>query len=357
MIKGTLICTGLLLVLVLTTQAQSTVLATAAQTGRTQGVSSETTPKVVEFSGELRIDREVTLTVAHLSDWARDHNPQRLVLFLNGRPLKHAYPEQIELSTGRLRFHLREPDVSQPVWWDLLHEPKFYRPVTVSVGLEDQSPFETAYDYDNRLNFTVIPKVQGIISLLLVLVSIPLFFLFARSTDILREGGPRPPLGKAKRYSLSRVQTAFWFFLVSLAYVCLWLITGDFNTLTPSVLALTGINALAAVTTQVMRPQDNAAASGSSTVQETDRGADENASRGLFRDMLSNASDYRIHRFQMAAWNIVFGIIFIRSVYHQLVMPNFSTPLLLLMGISAAIYIGFESLEQKVFQRVVAAGR
>ena len=329
----------------------------AGQPGLAQSVSPKTSPKVVEFSGELRIDREITLTVAHLSDWARDHDPQRLVLFLNGRPLKHAYPEQIELSAGRLRFHLREPDVSQPVWWDLLHEPKFYRPVTVSVGLEDQSPFETVYDSDNRLNFTVVPKVQGIISLLLVLVSIPLFFLFARSTDILRERGPRPLQGKRKRYSLSRVQAAFWFFLVLLAYVCLWLITGDFNTLTPSVLALTGINALAAVTTPAMRPKDKAVLSGSSTVQDTDCAANENASRGFFRDMLSNASGYSFHRFQMAAWNILFGIIFIRSVYHHLVMPNFSTPLLLLMGISAAIFISFESLQQKVFQRVVAAGR
>ena len=329
----------------------------AAQPALAQGVSPKTSPKVVEFSGELRIDREVTLTVAHLSEWARDHDSQRLVLYLNGRPLKHAYPEQIDLSAGRLRFHLREPDVSQPVWWDLLHEPKFYRPVTVSVGLEDQSPFETVFDYDNRLNFTVIPKVQGIISVLLVLVSIPLVFLFARSTDILRERGPRPPQGKAKRYSLSRVQTAFWFFLVSLAYVCLWLITGGFNTLTPSVLALIGINAIAGITTRVMRPKDNAAASGSSTVQDTDCAANENASRGFFRDMLSNASGYSFHRFQMAAWNIVFGIIFIRSVYHDLVMPNFSTPLLLLMGISAVIFISFESLQQKVFQRVVAAGR
>lgn len=329
----------------------------AAQPGRAQIMSSETAPKVIEFSGELRIDREVTLTVAHLSEWARDHDPQRLVLYLNGRALKQAYPEQIDLSAGRLRFHLREPDVSQPVWWDLLHEPKFYRPVTVSVGLEDQSPFETLYDSDNRLNFTVIPKVQGIISVLLVLVSIPLFLVFARFTDILRERGPRPPQGNGKRYSLSRVQTAFWFFLVLLAYVCLWLITGDFNTLTPSVLALTGINALAAVTTPVMRPKDKAALSGISTEPDVDCAANENASRGFFRDMLSNASGYSFHRFQMAAWNVVFGIIFIRSVYHNLVMPNFSTPLLLLMGISAVIFISFESLQQKVFQRVVAAGR
>lgn len=328
-----------------------------AQSGLAQSVSPKTSPKVVEFSGELRIDREVTLTVTGLSDWARDHDPQRLVLYLNGRPLKHAYPEQIELSAGRVRFHLREPDVSQPVWWDLLHEPKFYRPVAVSVGLEDQPPFETVYDYGNRLNFTVIPKVQGVISIILVLVSIPLFFLFARFTDILRERGPRPPQGKARRYSLSRVQTAFWFFLVSLAYFCLWLITGDFNTLTPSVLALTGINALAAVTTPVSRPKHNAAAPGSSTVPDTECAPNENASRGFFRDLLSNAGGYSIHRFQMAAWNIVFGIIFIRSVYHQLVMPNFSTPLLLLMGISAVIFIGFESLQHKVFQRVVAAGR
>ncbi len=320
----------------------------ATQSASAQSVSPGTTPKVVEFSGDLRIGREVTLTVAHLSEWARDHDPQRLVLYLNGRPLKHLYPEQVDLSENKLRFHLRASDLSQPAWSDLLHEPRFYRPVTVSVGLEDQSSFKTVFDYDNRLNLTVIPKVPGIISMLLVLVSIPLFLLLAKSTDIIRERGPQPPHGNAKRYSLSRVQTAFWFFLVSIAYVCLRLLTGDLNNLTPSVLALMGINALADLTTRVIGATYRVDQTKSGSLQNHECAASENVSRGFFADILSDVNGYGFHRFQMFAWNVMFGVIFTRSIRHNLAMPNFSKHLLVLMGISAVVFIGFESLQQKV---------
>ena len=52
------------------------------------------------------------------------------------------------------------------------------------------------------------------------------------------------------------------------------------------------------------------------------------------------------HRFQMAVWTLVFGIIFVRSVYRELAMPNFDTTLLGLMGLSSGTYIGFKIPEK-----------
>jgi len=70
-------------------------------------------------------------------------------------------------------------------------------------------------------------------------------------------------------------------------------------------------------------------------------------SQGFLRDILSDGSGYSFHRFQIFAWTIVLGIIFISSVYNDLTMPEFSSTLLGLMGLSAGTYIGFKFPEQK----------
>ena len=70
-------------------------------------------------------------------------------------------------------------------------------------------------------------------------------------------------------------------------------------------------------------------------------------SAGFIRDILSDSSGYSFHRFQIFAWTIVLGIIFVSSVYNNLTMPEFSTTLLGLMGLSAGTYIGFKFPEQK----------
>ena len=69
-------------------------------------------------------------------------------------------------------------------------------------------------------------------------------------------------------------------------------------------------------------------------------------SQGLFRDILRDGSGYSFHRFQIFAWSIVLGIIFLSAVYNSLAMPEFSTTLLGLMGISSGTYIGFKFPEK-----------
>jgi len=73
---------------------------------------------------------------------------------------------------------------------------------------------------------------------------------------------------------------------------------------------------------------------------------DAGVSKGFLRDILSDRSGYSFHRFQIFAWTIVLGIIFISSVYNSLAMPEFSSTLLGLMGISSGTYIGFKFPEK-----------
>ena len=64
-------------------------------------------------------------------------------------------------------------------------------------------------------------------------------------------------------------------------------------------------------------------------------------SKGFIADILTETNGYALHRFQIFAWTIVLGVIFVSTVVDELVMPEFSTSLLTLMGISSGTYIGF----------------
>jgi hypothetical protein len=59
-------------------------------------------------------------------------------------------------------------------------------------------------------------------------------------------------------------------------------------------------------------------------------------------DLLGDDGVISFHRFQIAAWTLVLGTIFVEQVATQLAMPEFNATLLGLMGISSGTYIGFK---------------
>ena len=251
---------------------------------------------------------------------------------------------------------------------------------------------------------TVISPVYGIMALLVIGSTLVLLVWLARSTNIIREPGPPPAPGKRRPYNLGRAQMAFWFFLIYSSYLTIWLITGALDTITASLLALMGISAGTALsdlmidsgkdTSKTNQTQDLSAekqaleqsisqtqtqleaayeAASSALTDQSNRDAlnrqltdsrtrlgqidqqlqalssqqSATVSSGFLRDVLTDSSGYSFHRFQIFAWTIVLGIIFISSVYNSLTMPEFSTTLLGLMGLSAGTYIGFKFPEQK----------
>jgi len=385
------------------------LLATArlvgAQETNSQTTAATTPPsKVTAVEGNLELDDIIRVQVDHLSEWAATNDASKLVPYLNGRAIRGNYPVEIHASKNHLHFHLAITPESKNVWVDLLGEPRIRKPVTVSVGLENQSPFDTAFDQSNRLLLTVISPMYGIISLILVLVTLILFLWLARKTNIIREPGPNPVGGKLKPYNLGRTQMAFWFFLIYASYVVIWLITSDLDTITPSLLGLMGISAGTALGEALIDSGKDAAKAGQlqdltaekQTLEESitelqsqiasidaktaatpaDQSNRDNLNKQLqdnrtrlnqvnqqikaltpakthnistdfLRDILSDANGYSFHRFQIFAWTIVLGIIFISDVYNNLTMPEFSATLLGLMGISSGTYIGFKFPEQK----------
>jgi hypothetical protein len=362
-------------------------------------------PRVRAAEGHLELDDIIRVEVDNFTEWAAKNDPTKLVPFINGRAIRGNYPEEIHPDRNRLHFHLEITPENKEVWTDLLGAPAgVRRPVTFSVGLESQSPFDSVFDQSHPLPLTIISPVYGVIAFVVVFVTLILLLWLARTTNLIREPGPCPVPGKLRPYNLGRAQMAFWFFLIYASYVVIWLITDALNTITPSLLGLMGISAGTALSealidsgkinarddqlqsltgekqsleqaipelqSQVsgqnskanLTPEDTAnrdslnkqlqdsrarLAQITQQIQTLTPSASSGVSRGFLTDILSDSAGYSFHRFQIFAWTIVLGIIFVSSVYNNLTMPEFSTTLLGLMGISSGTYIGFKFPENK----------
>src|SRR5882724_10270388 len=133
-------------------------------------------PKVVGIEGHLELDNIVSVEVDNFTEWAATHDATKLVPFLNGRAIRGNYPEEIHPDKSRLHFHLEITPETREVWTDLLGETRgMRRPVTFSIGLENQSPFDSVYGASNPVLLTIISPVYGAISLLVVLFTLILF--------------------------------------------------------------------------------------------------------------------------------------------------------------------------------------
>jgi hypothetical protein len=371
-----------------------------------QSPTPDASPRVIRAIGDVELDDDIEINIENLEKWAEKNDVTKLIPYINGRSIKGNYPEEIHLERGRIIYHLEITPENKGTWIDLLGEPHSLREnVTFSVGPEGTgSAFDSVHERDNPIRMTVISPVYGLIALLIITVTLILLLWLVTHTNIIREPGPPPTAGKRRPYNLGRAQMAFWFFLIYASYVAIWLITGALDTITTSLLALMGISAGTALGEAMIdngkdtaktnrvndlsaekvaleqsisetQPQLEAANEAASTAladqsnrdalnrQLTDSrtrlgqieqqlrtlSAQQSAtvSSGFLRDILSDSSGYSFHRFQIFAWTLVLGIIFISSVYNSLSMPEFSPTLLGLMGLSAGTYIGFKFPEQK----------
>ena len=362
-------------------------------------------PKVIGVDEILELNGIARVTVANLKAWSATNDPGKLVPFIDGRAIRGNYPEEIHPGNGRLYFHLKITPENKELWTDLLDSPdSIQRPVRFSVGLEDHSPFDSVYDESHPIQMTVISPVSGAIAMIVALLTLVLFVRLARKTSIIREPGPAPLDGSAKAYNLGRTQMAFWFFLIYVSYLVIWLVTDMLDTITPSLLGLMGISAGTALSEALIDSGKDTARSeqrrdlsaqrqsleqtvadlqcrrtgsdAKSTMPHDDfanhdsldkqlqaarmRLAQINhqlaslestkavcATRGFLRDVLADCHGYSFHRFQIFAWTIVLGIMFMSSVYNSLSMPEFSATLLGLMGLSSGTYIGFKFPEKQ----------
>lgn len=217
-------------------------------------------------------------------------------------------------------------------------------------------------------------------------------------SSALRNRSPVPQIAVSDLpFSLGKLQMSIWFCLIFASFVFIWAVTGELKSLNSETFILLGISAgtsLAAIMVEKSKESPAAAveeqlsAAGIKDAQDAKRlkaliksgkgghdardhfnvAAGQNGepslltlsqlyksyleltaayrSQGFFRDMVNDATGATVHRFQMLAWTIILGAIYIFRVYWDLQMPEFGTNLLALMGISGGIYLGFKVPER-----------
>ncbi len=283
------------------------------------------------------LDDRISVHVQNFSSLLKQVNGNctSIILFINGMPIKGLQPESCDDKAGHVRYHLHRTDESDEVWHKILGSPHRYgKPVSLSVGVNEQFPVRSSV---TSFQFEAVPRFWFLLFLIIGAVFLVLIFLLCRRTSLIRSGLTTQPLAE-RPYSLSLFQMVFWFFLVIVAYVFVWMINDELDTITGSVLALIGIGAGTAIGASLI--DKNKA--------ETETVVPVKTSRGFVHDVLSDADGISLHRFQMFVWTLVLGIIFIASVYKNLSMPEFSSTLLGLMGISSGTYVGFKVQEKTV---------
>ena len=117
-------------------------------------------PKVISVEGHLELDDIIRVQIDHLAEWDVKNDPTKLVPFLNGRAIRGNYPEEIHVRKNYVYFHLQISPESKDAWTDLLGAPaNTRRQVAFSVGLENDSPFDSVFDQSNQLPLTIISPV------------------------------------------------------------------------------------------------------------------------------------------------------------------------------------------------------
>ena len=307
------------------------------------GVRSHAHPDGRKYSTELEdmgLGERINVEVQRLRD-GLPNGCAGLKLFIDGVPIPDPLPESC--ANGRVRFLLDRTKGSDAAWHALLGRPNaFTREVTLSIGPRDgDEPWPTkVHDFP----LEVIPLIPFVIFFFLLAAALALTFRLARRTALLRDPHVVPPVGALPPYSLARFQLAFWSFLTIAAFVFIWIVTEELDTISPSVLALLGIGSGTALGASLIAQgkQEGGGIVEGGTVpppppSEPSRTA---ASRGFVRDVLHGPEGLSLYRFQMLGWTLVLGVIFCASVYDGLAMPNFSPTLLALMGVSSATYLG-----------------
>ena len=259
-------------------------------------------------------------------------NCKAIVLFIEGMPLKGDKPESCDTINGHVRYRLLRDQGDDVAWHTLLGSPHGYtHTVDVSVGSDGQFPIPSSATFD----LEVIPALQFRIFIGLMILALGLLVHLCRKTSLIRSG--THPIPNERPYSLSLFQMSFWFFLVIAAYVFMWLINDELDTITDSILGLIGIGAATALGAALIDKNKSA------PLPDQPGGT----SKGFLSDVMSDPTGISLHRFQMFVWTIVLGVIFVGSVYKNLEMPEFSATLLGLMGISSGTYLGFKVPEKQ----------
>lgn len=206
--------------------------------------------------------------------------------------------------------------------------------------------------------------------ILLITLHVVLFwFFFGRAPVKSFAGVPPPKKPYDAPYSLSRFQLLWWSGIVTASYGTILTITGSMDTITTGTMTLMGI---VGGTSIIAAFQDNRTGDSDGDAQRLEQhrlnylsalaANPQNqalmdaslaalyppSDKRILPDLVMDEGGYNVHRLQLLIWTVVLGIAFVYEVFHTLGMPELSSNLLALTGISNGTYIGLKTQEKQV---------
>ncbi len=170
------------------------------------------------------------------------------------------------------------------------------------------------------------------------------FMLFSDTVKVVDSYGADPSnevLRHEIPYSLARTQLAFWTLIVVFSLIFIWFNTDTLGYITTTAITLLGISGGTSVVAKIIDVSHKNAAQ-TNTLISAQQFKDSYKSKGLLTDIMSDEKGISVHRFQLVLFTIGLGIYFIWHVIYYLQMPDYSTTLLLLIGVSNTTYAGLK---------------
>jgi hypothetical protein len=184
------------------------------------------------------------------------------------------------------------------------------------------------------------------------------------------------------KYSLSRVQLAFWFFLILSAFLFVCTTTWEMHLIGPGLVGLLGVSGATALGSaaidrtktkeqpavaelaameQQRALQNSGYQKRKAEPEDSEQILTEKAERRMklgktssllgftsfFRDIMSGENGVEIHRLQNILWTGFLGIVFVRAVWNSLALPDLDANLVLLMLVSSSTYLGLKQQASK----------
>lgn len=284
----------------------------------------------------------------------------RVVLYINGNEMSGIYGNwqskvtRLQINSGQLtlpevdtiRIPLKRNDSTKAAWQYFYSKTRRntdnYAIVEASVGWQSMSALPKAADV-KRIKIVYYWTVEfwawlGVYALILAG-----FIYLAFWTNTLKDmtgvvkdpAHPDADPSGAGVYSLSLTQLLFWTALVIGAFIYCLVLTDMTSSLNPSVMLLIGISA---TTTGIAYVVDSSFATANPNLPPKKH-------QNFIKDILTDGTSYSVQRIQVFAWNLVLGLYFIIYTIDNKTMPEFTTTLLFLAGISSASYLGAKAPE------------
>jgi hypothetical protein len=294
-------------------------------------------------------------------------------------------------SDGRVAvFSLQRTKENRALWVKLLGAPFDHeRILPVAIHLDYAGkPLAFRYDPDASGDFLQAPLPRiGLVTynsgcmalgLIAAVIVAAIILMGCWKTTMMRDG-PIPQMLKEDRpYSLGRFQMAVWFCLVFASFIFILVTTSDFGSITAQTFVLLGISGATALGSIAIE-QSKDSPSGKAEQALSDMGlktredvealqkipdADRTGQQkqlwavyeatikdfrtgGILNDLVTDVNGPTIHRWQILIWTLTLGVIYLWWTYAHLETPTFDNNLLVLMGISGGIYLGFKIPERQ----------